>query len=202
MLSVDCMYVLQLRVINTNVDQGMNMRSIIYRSVVILALLLLSATMLESAAMAYEEPAYDVRLEQKPFELREYRSYLVAETMVDGDFKSAGNAGFRRLFDYISGNNRTRDKISMTTPVSQENTSTKIPMTAPVNQEQMGNQWRVAFVVPSKYTLDTVPEPLDERVVIRQIPGYYVAVLRYSGTWRQSRYETKKRLLQNGLHDS
>ena len=167
-----------------------------YRIGLMLTLLVFSAVVWEHSAMAYEEPSYSVRLQQKPFELREYKSYIVAETFVDGGFKSAGNAGFRRLFDYISGNNRTRDKIAMTTPVAQEKTSEKISMTAPVNQERIGNQWRVTFVVPSKYTLETVPQPMDERIIIRQVSGYHVAVLRYSGTWRQSRYEAKKRLLE------
>jgi len=51
----------------------------------------------------------------------------------------------------------------MTAPVSQEGASEKIPMTAPVNQEQVGGKWRITFLMPTQYTLETLPEPLDAR---------------------------------------
>ncbi len=48
----------------------------------------------------------------------------------------------------------------MTAPVSQDAGSEKIAMTAPVSQERTGGQWRIAFVMPSEYTMDTLPEPV------------------------------------------
>jgi hypothetical protein len=83
----------------------------------------------------------------------------------------------------------------MTAPVGLE-ASTKIEMTAPVQQQQEAGRWRVSFVMPSVYTLDTIPQPLDERISIREAPGGLVAAIRYSGTWSRKRYEEKRALLE------
>jgi hypothetical protein len=130
------------------------------------------------------------------FELRQYQPYIVAETLVEGDFGEVGNVGFRRLFDYIQGNNRKKTKIPMTAPVTQEAQSEKIPMTAPVGQEKAGDNWRISFVMPASYTLETLPEPLDPRIKLTKIPGRLMAVHQYSGTWSQKRYEAKERQLR------
>jgi hypothetical protein len=146
-------------------------------------------------AVAIEKIQYTVLEKEGNFELRQYEPHIVAETLVQGDFNSAGNEGFRRLFKYISGENRKKLSISMTAPVSQEMTSEKISMTAPVNLKQEGGTWSIAFVMPAKYTLDTLPEPNDDRIVLREIPAQPVAVIRYSGTWSKTRYEKQKEIL-------
>lgn len=151
------------------------------------------------STVAYEEPKYTVIKKEADFELRRYRQHLVAEAIVDGDFKEAGNRGFRLLFGYISGKNRSKASIDMTAPVSQETRSEKIEMTAPVNQERTDKGWHITFFMPSKYTLDTIPEPLEPSVHIREVPSRLVAVLRYSGTWSQKRYESKKQELYRFL---
>ena len=139
--------------------------------------------------MAIEEPAHTVTEREAPFEVRDYRSYVVAETFVDGAFDSAGNEGFRRLFRYISGGNRASETITMTAPVEQEAAGAKIAMTAPVEQERAGGRWRVAFVLPGSYTLANAPRPTDDRVVLAEIPPRRMAVVRYSGTWSEARYD-------------
>ena len=151
--------------------------------------------------MAIEEARYTVLEKGKDFELRHYEPYIVAETLVEGDFSEVGNEGFRRLFAYISGNNRNRQTISMTAPVSQVADSEKIAMTAPVNQQREDGKWLITFMMPSEYTLTTLPEPLDQRVVLRQVPGKLMAALKYSGTWSRSRYEEKKALLEKAIQE-
>jgi hypothetical protein len=133
------------------------------------------------------------------FELRQYESYIVAETSVEGDFDDAGNIGFRRLFKYISGKNRDRQKIQMTAPVSLEPLSVKIPMSSPVGQEKAGKKWRITFLMPSDYSMDTLPIPLDDRIVLRQVPSQLMAALTYSGTWSRKRYDKKKEILKEKL---
>ena len=68
-------------------------------------LALLAAALSSVAAMAIEEPAYTVVESAAPFEIRDYPSYLVAETIVNGSFDGVGNEAFQRLFSYISGGN-------------------------------------------------------------------------------------------------
>jgi len=151
---------------------------------------------LAEETMAIEKAKYTIVEREGKFELRQYEPYLVAETFVKGDFDKVGSEGFRRLFDYISGKNRKRQSISMTAPLSQEAESEKISMTAPVNQVRVGEKYRVAFLMPAKYTMETLPEPLDPRVELKEVPGQLIAALRYSGTWSRDRYEEKKIRLQ------
>lgn len=146
-------------------------------------------------ALAIEEAKYSILKKDGAFELRKSDTQIVAETMVAGEFKEVGNEGFRRLFRYISGDNRVRQSISMTAPVTQEAGSEKITMTAPVNQEKVGGEWRITFLMPSSYTLQTLPEPLDPKVQIKEVPGRHLAAVTYSGTWSQTRYEEHKALL-------
>lgn len=154
-----------------------------------------------AGAMAIEEPEHEVVQTFPDFELRRYSSYAVAETEVSGPFDEAGNQAFRILADYIFGNNRTSTKIEMTAPVSQRPAAgERIEMTAPVVQRpqpgRAGETFVIGFVMPSRFTLDTLPEPLDKRVRLREEPGKLMAVRRYSGRWTESAYrENETRLL-------
>ncbi|HVN42094.1 MAG TPA: heme-binding protein [Steroidobacteraceae bacterium] len=148
--------------------------------------------------MASEEPRYQLIEHDGHFELREYEPYLLAETRVEAGFDAAGGIAFRRLFDYISGRNTAAAKIAMTAPVIQGR-GEKIAMTAPVAMEADGAGYRVAFVVPSKYTAATVPTPLDERIVIRAVPARIVACWRYSGRWTERRYQAFERALRAAI---
>lgn len=57
------------------------------------------------SAMAIEEPRYDVRLSQAPFELRHYAPVLIAQTIVEDDMDAASYKSFRLIPDFIFGNN-------------------------------------------------------------------------------------------------
>jgi effector-binding domain-containing protein len=143
-----------------------------------------------------EKAKYTVVRKEGAFEIREYASQIVAETVVDAGFDEAGNVAFRRLYGYISGANRTKASIAMTAPVEQQKTSEKIAMTAPVEQVGSGGQYTVSFMMPGEYTMATLPEPTDPAVRLREIPGRTMAAVRYSGTWSQKRYERKKASLE------
>jgi hypothetical protein len=147
-------------------------------------------------AMAIEKAKYEVLEGDGDIEMRQYEPHIVAETMVEGDFEKVGNEGFRRLADYIGGNNRTKQSISMTAPVTQEARSEKIAMTAPVGQERAGGKWRITFLMPSEYTMEDLPEPLDSRVILKEEPGRLMAAIRYSGTWSRAGYEKHKAILE------
>jgi len=142
-----------------------------------------------------ERAKYTVLARRGAFEIRQYAPQIVAETVVDAHFDEAGNIAFRRLYGYISGKNRTQESIAMTAPVEQRG-SEKIAMTAPVAQTQRAGKYIVGFMMPSQYTLATLPEPLDPNVVLREIPARKTAANRYSGTWSQKRYERKKAALE------
>ena len=149
--------------------------------------------------MAIEEPFYRVIEKDDAFELRKYTAYIVAETDVAGDFENVGSEGFRRLADYIGGKNRPKASIPMTAPVSQQPASEKVPMTAPVSQERKNGGWRIAFTMPSTYTIETLPEPDDDRIGLREEKPKTVAVIRYSGTWSKKRYDDHEKELMNWI---
>lgn len=166
-------------------------------SAMLLLLLLFSLTfLLCSCSAGLEKPKYTVLEKQDNLEIRSYQSYIVAETTVDSDFTDASNVAFRKLFKYISGNNKAKESISMTAPVNQTSTSEKISMTAPVSQQLSGRKYSVSFVMPSKYSIDTIPQPLDPQVTIKQIPAHKAAAIRYAGSWSQKLYEAKKTALE------
>jgi hypothetical protein len=163
---------------------------------VLISLAFLSLLLAGSFAMATPEAQFTVIEKEKDFELRRYEPQIIAQTIVEGDFTDVGNKGFRSLFEYINGKNRKRISIPMTAPVLEEIASEKIPMTAPVNQGREGGKWVISFVMPSDYTLETLPEPLDPKVSLKVVPSRLVAALKYSGTWSRSRYDEKQALLE------
>jgi hypothetical protein len=151
--------------------------------------------------MAVEEATYASVLKDGKFEIRDYAPCIVAEVEVGGTFKKAGNAAFRSLFRYISGDNRLQQKIDMTAPVSQEARSAKIAMTAPVGQHQGADGWVVSFVMPATYTMATIPVPTDPNVSLRQIPARRLAAVRYSGFWSEKKYLLYKSKLELWLKE-
>jgi hypothetical protein len=146
-------------------------------------------------AMATEEPKYSVIEKAGEFELRAYDPKIIAETLVSGSMDSASSAGFRLIADFIFGNNTAstggNKKISMTAPVTMEAQSEKISMTAPVSMQQAQGQWRIHFVMPSEYTLDTLPKPNNSEVMLRKIPASNYAVIRFSGLAGEDKTATK-----------
>ena len=161
----------------------------------------LALIFLSQNTMAIEEPSFKVIAKSGTFELRQYAPMLVAETLVDGDMDDAASTGFRRIADYRFGNNQVQagtssTKIAMTAPVTMEPQSQKIAMTAPVAlvpTENMGDskQWRVHFVMPSQYNLNTIPKPKNPDVKLREIPGKLFAVNSFTGFNTQSRIQAK-----------
>lgn len=160
-------------------------------------LLLLLLALSGNAAMAIEEPAYEVLLETKYYEVRRYQPYIVAEVDVDEDFKRAGNTAFRVLAGYIFGDNEPQQKMAMTAPV-ESSKGVRMNMTAPVTAQAGDGEgpYTYAFVMERKYTMDTLPKPDNPDVRLVQRPERVVAVHRYSGSWSENRYrEHEKRLL-------
>ncbi len=149
--------------------------------------------------MAVEEAKYRLVEKDGDFEIREYAPQIVAETLVEGDLEDAGSRAFRRLFRYITGNNKPGAEIAMTAPVSQEPAGQKIAMTAPVGQQAVGDSWAVSFMMPASYDLASLPEPLDSSVYLREIPARRMAVIRYSGSWSRKSYREHRAQLEEWM---
>ncbi|MEM1349702.1 MAG: heme-binding protein, partial [Myxococcota bacterium] len=118
-------------------------------------------------------------------EVRQYDEMIYATTRVEGapSYRKASNEGFRRLARYIFGDNVGEEDIGMTAPVVQEQGGEDIGMTAPVvqNAEREGEVWVMSFIMPERYTMETLPKPVDPQVEVELVPGRTVAALRFSG---------------------
>lgn len=151
-------------------------------------------------AMAIEEPAYEVLLETRYYEVRRYEPYIVAEVDVDENFKRAGNSAFRVLAGYIFGDNEPQRKMAMTAPVESRQ-GERMNMTAPVTSRAGDGEasFTYAFVMERKYTMDTLPRPNNPNVRLVQRPERIMAVHRYSGTWSEERYLEHEKVLLDAL---
>ena len=141
-------------------------------------LILISVITLNSQSMAYEEANYKVVKENKNYEIRKYSDRLVIET------NSTQGNGFRKLFNYISGNNEQKEKIKMTVPVTQE-----------IKNGNMTMQ----FYLPSKFNKDNAPKPSNEEIEILTIEGGYYAVIKYSGRSSDKNFLKNKDILEKQL---
>ena len=115
-----------------------------------------------------EQPAFTLVRAEAEFELRDYPPLVVAEVSHTGNRERASGASFRRLAAYIFAQDRPEggETIAMTAPVLQDET-------AP-------GEWRMRFVMPAKYTLETLP-PAPSDITLTQMPARRMAAIRFSG---------------------
>ena len=147
----------------------------------IIALIFIVGVLAGPVMSNVEKPDYKVIQSEQNIEIRQYEPMIIAEVEVDGKREDAIRDGFRLLADYIFGNNTVQQVISMTAPVQQKENQ-KIAMTAPVQQQSMGKSWRMSFVMPSKYRLDSLPVPNNNRVRLKEILTKKFVVIEFSGT--------------------
>ena len=147
----------------------------------IIALILIVGVLAGPVMSDVEKPDYKVIQSEQNIEIRQYDPMIIAEVEVDGKREDAIGDGFRLLADYIFGNNTVQQVISMTAPVQQKENQ-KIAMTAPVQQQSTGKSWRMSFVMPSKYSMDSLPVPNNNLVRLKEILTKKFVVIEFSGT--------------------
>ena len=147
----------------------------------IIALILIVGVLAGPVMSNVEKPDYKVIQSEQNIEIRQYEPMIIAEVEVDGKREDAIRDGFRLLADYIFGNNTVEQNISMTAPVQQKENQ-KIAMTSPVQQQLAGKSWQISFVMPSKYNMDSLPVPNNNRVRLKEILTKKFVVIEFSGT--------------------
>ncbi len=150
-----------------------------------------------------EEARYEVRVADGDFEIRDYAPMVVAETVVSGDWNSAGSKAFGKLFRYISGENTGANEIAMTAPViaDQSGSGQRIAMTSPVLREADDGGWRYRFVLPASFTIDSAPAPTNDAVSLAVEPAKQVAVVRFSGLLDRADVEQQTLRLESWMAD-
>ena len=151
--------------------------------VVVVLLGIVGVASVATSRAGYETAAYEVKLKDGAFEVREYAPHQVAATSMNSGRQ---NGSFGRLFRYISGENESEQKIAMTTPVF-------MPATADGTMEEM------QFVVPAEVTKNGAPDPQKNSVTLKKNPGGRFAVLRHSGWGREEERLEKLKLLRQEI---
>lgn len=82
----------------------------------------------------------------------------------------------------------------MTTPVIS-NTSEKIAMTTPVISSEESSEQMFSFVLPADYTIDTLPTPNNDNVILTEVASKKIAVLRFRGFYNDAKIAQKKQEL-------
>jgi DNA gyrase inhibitor GyrI len=138
-------------------------------SIIVSALLIAGVSLAilgcKTSRSGYESAPYSVVLSNGDYELRDYPELEIVQTQMPDFGANGGNAGFGKLFRYISGNNQSHESIAMTTPVF-------------ISPEPRA----MAFVLPAKSSAAQAPAPLDSSLSLKKIPAGRFAVLRFSGS--------------------
>ena len=132
-----------------------------------------------NTTMATEEVKFDIVHKNEIYEIRKYSERLVAQAINDKD-----NGTFRKLFNYISGDNSSSKKIEMTTPVTQM---------------KKDNASFMQFYLPSEFNKKTTPIPTNSDVEITLMKEGYFAVIRYSGRSSDKNFIKYSKILRKKL---
>jgi hypothetical protein len=131
-----------------------------------------------------ETPSYKVIKSYDSFEIRQYDSMILAQTVIqESSYKKSGSMGFRMIAGYIFGGNKQKQQIAMTAPVIME----------------FGDNTKMSFVMPSQYKIEDLPQPNSTEVkLIKEAPKKFAA-LRFSGFASDEKINRKKELLIEAL---
>ena len=141
-------------------------------------------------------------------EVRNYESMVLVSTSMS---RESGNSAFRKLFSYITGENKGSTQISMTAPViiNDKNKDKKdaikgveISMTAPVFMNDSADNSMMSFVMPKDFTLATTPKPSNPEVYVSELKDYKVASIQFSGTLSDSNVEKYTNILATWMTEN
>lgn len=141
-----------------------------------------------------EQPNYNLIKKTKNIEIRHYKRLLYAETAITGQRQESISTGFRIIADYIFGNNRLTDSDSE---------SSKIAMTSPVIQEKISDSnWKIKFIMPQSFTLQNLPLPNNEKIIITEGNDEYYITIRFSGSSNQKNLDKNHKILLDHISEN
>ena len=149
---------------------------------VIIGIFFLSQLIMSFQSDKIETPKYTVLKKYDEFEIRQYDTMIIAQTILpSSSYDASSSMGFRRVASYIFGGNDKNESISMTAPVFME----------------MGDNTKMAFVMPKNYKLEALPKPDSEEVQLIVIEPKKYAVIKFSGYASDEKIKEKSQELQN-----
>ena len=148
---------------------------------VIIGIFFLSQLIMSFQSDNIETPNYTVIKKYDEFEIRQYDSMIIAQTILpSSSYEASSSMGFRRVASYIFGGNEKKESISMTAPVFME----------------MGENTKMAFVMPKNYKLEELPKPNSGNVQLIVITPKKYAVIKFSGFASDEKISVKSRKLE------
>jgi hypothetical protein len=148
---------------------------------VIIGIFFLSQLIMSFQSDKIETPKYTVLKKYDEFEIRQYDTMIIAQTILpSSSYDASSSMGFRRVASYIFGGNDKNESISMTSPVFME----------------MGENTKMAFVMPKNYKLEELPKPNSGDVQLIVIAPKKYAVIKFSGYASDDKIKEKSQELQ------
>lgn len=131
-----------------------------------IVLLILSQFFMAYRSTKIESPKYTLIKSYDDFEVRQYGSMILAQTvMKSNSYENTSSNGFRTVANYIFGGNESNKKIAMTSPVIME----------------MGKDTKMSFVMPKEHSLESLPEPNSDNVELLTVSPKKYAVITFPG---------------------
>ncbi len=129
-----------------------------------------------------EEVKYYVITRDHERQIRKYRPFILAQTMVRGTFEIARDLGIRRLELYLNGHNSFRERLPSTTPFFQSR-GDRLSFTSPLEIDRHAHEenWVLGIILPARFSVNNMPQPLEKNIKLLKIPSQIVAASRYSG---------------------
>ena len=127
----------------------------------------------------YETVPYEVLKKDGKFEIRSYQDLITVA--VEESSLVSGN-GFGSIFQYISGDNESKEKISMTTPVINE-----------LKEDGVTTE----FVMPGRYNASTLPKPKNQNLSVKKTESRTVLAITFNGSINEMRLGFYKKLLSD-----
>jgi hypothetical protein len=114
-----------------------------------------------------EQQSYTLIKKEDKIEIRHYPSAIMASVKINtNNYTTLSFEGFRILAQYIFGKNHRKENIAMTSPV---------------HMNLKNHSSTMSFVMPSVYTMQTIPHPDNPTIQINAIPDEYVACIIFGG---------------------
>lgn len=113
-----------------------------------------------------EKYPYKVVKNYGDFEIRVYEASLFTSVKLSSNtYKETSSKGFSILAGYIFGGNNKNEKIAMTSPVAMT----------------IDDATTMMFLVPKKYTKETLPKPNNDDIEFTEMPAKKVAAITFNG---------------------
>lgn len=152
------------------------MHRTIYITLILSAISFMLYIIWNTQASFVEKPKYTVLKSHDSIEIREYDPIILAQTNAMGDRNEAIKVGFKRLLNYITGDNSSNTHIQMTAPVLQTAVLEKRTLS-----KRKHRQWKISFIMPIKYNIKMLPTPHNTNIKILEQSKAQWAVIRFSG---------------------